>query len=494
MSPYQKYTKIFAYVSLSALILSLIPLMVLGFFAHPLGDDFHYGYHAAKAIRESGNILMAIPEAIKGTFHEYNVWQGTYSAIFLMYLPPHLLGEFFYKLYPSILLLFFTVGIFYMLYPIVKHNEKISLHAWVGISSILVLLCITQVPACGETFYWYNGSVYYTGFLSVTFFFFGLLFRFLKDKKTYRIVLLCILSLFIAGGNYASLLPSVLTVSFILFISILKKREKKITISLIVILLLLLTGLAVSILAPGNSVRAATTSGTTPIKAVAKSVIQCIHFTLYWNGIASFVSLFLVTPIFINVISNSDKKIKLPIPLCILFFLIYSSCETASFYGQNNGGPARLFDISFYMTIIVVFIIYYLLLYAIAPLFEAKKEKKNHDNSSFLTIALCFIGLIFVLLLIVRPLKESTIIPNQIRASICLFNGEASDYNSQYLKRMDTVSANKGADVVFEPYEVPKRLEIFLHLGDLSDDPNDFNNEAFAEFYGLNSVKINSPD
>ena len=59
---------------------------------------------------------------------------------------------------------------------------------------------------------------------------------------------------------------------------------------------------------------------------------------------------------------------------------------------------------------------------------------------------------------------------------------------------MDTVSANKGADVVFEPYEVPKRLEIFLHLGDLSDDPNDFNNEAFAEFYGLNSVKINSPD
>ena len=116
----------------------LIPLMALGFYNHPLGDDYYYGQHAAKAIRESGNIFSLLPVSVKGTLNEYFRWQGTYSAMFLMYLPPHVFGDFFYKLYPSVLLLLFAAGSLYMFYPVVvnEDKEKDRIFSWIIISSV----------------------------------------------------------------------------------------------------------------------------------------------------------------------------------------------------------------------------------------------------------------------------------------------------------------------------------------------------------------------
>ena len=104
----KKYTKIISYIALIALILSLIPLMVMGFYTHPVGDYYYYAKEAIFAFRQSGNFLSVIPAAIKGTIDQYMIWQGTYSAMFLMHLPPQLFGEIFYKIYPSVILLFLT--------------------------------------------------------------------------------------------------------------------------------------------------------------------------------------------------------------------------------------------------------------------------------------------------------------------------------------------------------------------------------------------------
>ena len=94
MKPLDKYIKYSAYISIVMLIFVLIPMIAIGFFTHPLGDDYHYGQYAAEALRESGNILSVFPEAIKGMVEQYNTWQGTYFAMFLMYLPPHVFSDF----------------------------------------------------------------------------------------------------------------------------------------------------------------------------------------------------------------------------------------------------------------------------------------------------------------------------------------------------------------------------------------------------------------
>jgi len=58
-----------------------------------------------------------------------------------------------------------------------------------------------------DSFYWYNGSMYYTGFLAVTLFFFGTLFRYLDNGKRILLLPLLLFAVFLGGGNYVSLLP-----------------------------------------------------------------------------------------------------------------------------------------------------------------------------------------------------------------------------------------------------------------------------------------------
>ena len=488
MNRNDKILKYFAYIALALLLLSLIPLMAIGFYTHPLGDDYYFGLPALNAYKQSGNILSIIPAALKGTAHQYNAWQGTYSAMFLMHLPPQLFGLTAYRLFPTALIAFFVGSIFYMLKPIICHNDKIKAYVWVGIASLMSILCVEQVPVCGETFYWFNGAVYYTGYLALTFFFFGLIFRLLNDKKTYRIVLISIMAPFIAGGNYASLLPAIIVLFAVILYALIIKKDKKLVIGLSIAFALMLIGLMISVLAPGNKVRQNTVLGNSPVNSVIKAIRECIHFSLYWNGFFTFGILALITPFFIKVITDSDYDFKFA-PLFIpVIFLVFCSSECPSFYGQNNGGPARLFDICFYMMIFTLFLMYFLLLGFIYNI--AKKRKKDIKYPSFLIIGFSILLVTFLIMLPIRSLKESSILPNSLTAVKALVNGDAKYYEAQYQERMNIVANSEGQALVVAPLNVPETLNHFLFLGDLSDYPSYDDNVVFAEYYNLESIHI----
>lgn len=480
-----KPLKICAIVSVILLALSLIPLIILGFYAHPVGDDYFYGFAAAKAFRESGNIFHALSEAAKGTMAEYFRWQGTYSAMFLMYLPPFVFSDFMYKLYPLILLSCLTFGIFYMLKPAITVNLNGSLSSWIIVSSLLTITFIEQVPLCGETFYWYNGSMYYTGFLALTFIFFGVILRFLNDRKLSRLAFLIPCALILAGGNYASLLPSILIIcAFMVRFSI--KKDKKIITGLAITLVFLLSGFIVSVIAPGNALRQDTSYKISAVMAILKSIRQCARYELYWNGIFTFAIFMILAVIFINLIKKCDYSFKFPILHCLMIFLTFCSSECPPFYAQNNGGAARLFDICFYMMILcTAFCEFYILGFIYR---QCQKHKKNNDTR-FLVCTEAGIVILFIFLLFVRPMNEANIIPNSIKAAKCLINGNASYYDLQYQERMDEVYSNPGGDLVFDSYDVPEDLWYFLHVGDLGDS-SDQNNIAFSECYGLRSVVV----
>ena len=59
----KKYTKTISYIALIVLILSIIPLMILGFFVHPVGDDYYYAKEAVFAYKSTGNFLSIFPAA-----------------------------------------------------------------------------------------------------------------------------------------------------------------------------------------------------------------------------------------------------------------------------------------------------------------------------------------------------------------------------------------------------------------------------------------------
>ena len=98
--------------------------------------------------------------------------------------------------------------------------------------------------------------------------------------------------------------------------------------------------------------------------------------------------------------------------------------------------------------------------------------------------------IIFAVLIPLRPITEIETKPNQYTAAVCLLNGDAMYYKSQNDIRMFRIKNLGYNPIEFEAYEVPWRLNYFLHVGDLSDDPEHFNNVAYSYFYGIKSVKV----
>lgn len=479
----KKYTDILLIISIVILALTLIPMIVLGFFAHPLGDDFYYGVPAKEAMDAGRGLLGILTAAVKGTVDQYKIWQGTYSAMFLMHLPPQLLNTRLYGLYPAFIILFLTGSIFYATKPLFVTGRDNNSKPWLTTAALLAATCILFVPVCAETFYWYNGSVYYTGFLSLTLFFFGLFFRYRSDKKVSKLVVCILLALFIAGGNYASLLPTIL-ILVLLTVNDVFAKKKSLLLPDCLLIIAFLIGFAISVLAPGNALRQSTSYGLPTVKAIAKSILQCLGYLLNWTTPFYFLVLIALTPIFIDVIKKSSFTFKYPYLVCPVVFGVFCSSETPTFYAQSNGGAARVFDICFYMLILTITFIYYYILGAIVRLNE---KKKAGDARVFIscTAVLLVICIIFS---VIRPALYTFMKPNSVTAATALISGDAAYYNSQYIERYKLIEAARedSGDAGVPAIDVPESLKGFINCGDISVDAAA--NEFVAKYFGLNSI------
>ena len=484
-SRFEKYITCLCVVSVIILAVTLIPMIIIGFYTHPLGDDYYYGVPAAAAIRNGDGLWGVILAAFKGTAEQYRIWQGTYSAMFLMHLPPQLFGDFFYKMYPMFILIFMSASIFYFFEALIEKEETTDKKIWVTISAVTAALHIGFVPLCGETYYWYNGSIYYTGFYALTLFFWGCIIKYLRKPGTARLVLLSLLALFIAGGNYASLLPTVIILFFVTVGAYIKRKSQP-YIGLTVIFILLILGFVLSIIAPGNALRQATSPGMDPVKAILKSLLQCFGYLVHWTNLYIFAALIALTPVFVYLAKRSRHGFKFSVIICVIFFGIFASSESPTFYAQSNGGAARVFDICFYMMLLCIGFMYYYLVGGIVKFLE--KKEVAYKPIKLMTGLMISLAAILVILAVVRPKEETFTNNNAIKATASLINGEAAYYDSQYRDRMKAIEGRQGEDVTVKAFDVPENLIYFLWLGDMSTESDA--NSYVAEYFAFNSIRV----
>ena len=271
------------YIFLAILLLSLIPLIWLGRYNYPTGDDYYYGAETHLVWQQTGSIIQTLDAACAGVADSYQIWQGTYSALFLMYLAPNVFSNTAYHLVTFVILLLLCGGIFYLLCPLFRRFLPGTCGEWITVSSILSFLCIQTVEFQCDSFYWYNGSMYYTGFFAVTLFFLGTLFRYLDNGKRILLLPLLLFAVFLGGGNYVSLLPCMLLSVTITLLLLLQKNKKAYICGITSVVLLL--SFAVSAIAPGNHVRQSGMWKIPAWKAIAKCLLQGIRYTFAWTGL-----------------------------------------------------------------------------------------------------------------------------------------------------------------------------------------------------------------
>lgn len=480
-----KFAKQKPYIFLAVLLLSLIPLVWLGRYNYPTGDDYYYGVETHRIWQQTGSLLQTFTAACNGVADTYKNWQGTFSALLLMYLPPNIFSNTAYHLVTLVILLLLCGSIFYLLRPLVCRFLPGTNGEWIIISSVFSFLCIQTVAFQSDSFYWYNGSMYYTGFFAVTLFFLGTLLRYLYNGKKILLLPLLLFAVFLGGGNYVSLLPCMLLWVTVTLLLLLRKNKKAYICGFTSVVLLL--SFAVSAMAPGNRVRQDGMWKLPAWKAIAKSLLQGIRYTFAWTGLWWLLAALLLLPIFLHILQKKNGDFFFhPILFTGYSYGLFCSMSCPLFYTMNSTGPGRAVAIVYYTFLLISFAVFFYWIGFIVRKLQMRQNDPENKKAPgklklarYLAMAILLFGIFFT------GLWQET---SAIKAIQVLTDGEAAAYAAEYEDRLLLLKDPEVTDVVLTPFTHQPAL---IYTGDLPGDPTDPTSERTARYFGKNSLYVN---
>ena len=358
-------TKNIFFIILICFLLSVIPLYIIGMYAHPSVDDYYYGTQTVQVWNETHSIASVIKCSFDEMLNTYNIWQGNFSAIFLMRLQPGIFGEQYYFITPLILLsayIGFSIFFFYTaLKKIFKTDSYLAATVGICLTFVSMQLCITP----SDSFYWYNGAIYYTFFYSLMLFLFALLIRMRTAKAAGTVIFTLIsfvLAFLIGGSNYATALFMCIILALAAaaaIYSVLTKKNKVIRsyhmAAYIIVALAAMAGLFISMAAPGNALRQDSVGGST-------GIIKTFIYTFAFGGysIAKVLNapclIFFVCmiPAFYSIAKKSGFSYRYPLLVAVFTFGLYCSMGTPVFYAQGLRMPYRMMNIIFFAAYVYI--------------------------------------------------------------------------------------------------------------------------------------------
>ncbi len=474
-------------------LLSLLPVLALSFYSHPAGDDYAYGLAAHLAWQESHSIPTVIRAAIENTYNYYMSWQGTYSSIFLMSLQPAVFSQRLYFLTTFLMLGMLCGGTWLLLRTLFTHYLKIEKSLWQLLALSVLFLCVHVLDEGKSAFYWFNGALHYAFMHSCMLFFLSFVLLFLKAKKQIACIayylLSCLLAIVIGGANYVTALLTPVLLCFVLFLCILYKEKRGIL--CILPLILMLAGLAVSALAPGNATRmAAQLDSMGPVEAIYYSFLYAFQGIRDWTNVYLIFFTVLLLPFLAVGLSRVDFSFPLPGVVVGLSYCLVAASYTPSLYSM---GQTYIFGRTLNIMRMLFYLLYFLnLLYvtgwvtacirrfglqgAFLSFFGSLKSGYRKSLAAFVA------GFALVLLCFSNK-NEIT----GLSAADSILRGDARSYHEESLNRIALLS--QGADEVWVPnFSVCPTL---LDPQELSaDDTGDYRNETIAHWYGVTTLHL----
>ena len=461
------------------LILILIPIFILGNYTVPQIDDFGFSGDVYHAVRDGGSVFDMLSAAAYRAYYTYMTWQGSFSAIFLMALQPGVLGFKYYTITTYLMVLSLLGGIFFLCKRILCDLFGINKYVMLIIAAVSSIICTQFVPFPYETFFWYNGAIYYTFFFNLSLFVYGSCSGYITRGGKWRIALITLLCLFIGGGNYMTALATVVVTALLIVFCMVKKDKK--WKAFILPFLAITISLIFSMKAPGNTVRVATGPniswiiGTFP--ASVKAALEFMKEQIKLPFVA--LVLFLV-PIMFKECGSCERDFKFPWLITLLSFGYFVSMFVPHIYAHRSPGSARLFDIYYYaLVLLVIFNVFYWIGWI-----RRKRaiEKSDNINLAVTALAAALAGFAVV----ISVYKYGATLTSAMALGE-LRSGEAQSFYAEMLEREKIYEDENTTDVVLEPL---KNTPYLIFYKDMGDDPDYFMNEDTATYYGKDSIVV----
>jgi len=335
-----KYAALFC---LTALVLSLIPLLLLAPYAAPVLDDFIYGtpiHFTLEAGKGFPSVLSAVWENIVYTYMD---WQGTFSSVILFSLEPGAFSESAYGLTAWVYIAAIIASVFLALGTV----RGLGLWPRLFIGGVVSFLAVQYLPSTAQWIYWWNGASHYLAFWTLS-----VLAVFWQTRLSRRdgtgksfycsLVFGCILSFLVGGGNYCTALVFPLVSACLAAYAFWAKRPKPVLSGNILMLLMAVIGLAVSILAPGNAVRQAAFEKLSPISAVVLSFKQAGTDLFSMLDLKLLGAVMLCIPVFLYASKDSVYSFRLPLLILAGSFCAYAALYTPPLYAMGGTEPLEM--------------------------------------------------------------------------------------------------------------------------------------------------------
>lgn len=464
----------------TGLLLSLIPIIISSFYSHPLADDFGFSEKVNHVVKNGGGLFDILSASFQQVKDTYLDWQGTYAAIFVFSLQPAAFSEHIYFLTTFVMLIALIASTLFFvntIFNILGYDKKIG----IIISFVILLLSIHFVVDKKEAFFWWNGSSYYTLFYSFSLLFFSILIKMYYAEKIIKKVIFLIISLLLAailgGGNYSTALLTTVILAFVIFLLI--KHKKKISLCYVMIFLILITGFVISMIAPGNSVRAATLTGESPVKAIIHSVFYAVVYIAKWTGLAQLAG-FSVIGFFAYILTkNSKYKFQYPFIVFVLSVLVFATQLTPPLYAMNSVGSGRQINIYYYSYYIFMsFNIFYIIGW-INQKDIVRIRTKNIQKSFSVCTLLLTIG-VFLCGCLNYGLHNITFVDTLL----ALKNSTPQTYSAEYLDRISQIK--NGNTTISDIKTVP---DFFSPLC-IEEDSDFWINKQIARYYDVDKVTL----
>lgn len=471
---------------LALLALSLIPILLLGRYDWPSADDYSYALFPHESILKGEFPLVGSWNYI---LRCYTGWQGTFSAIGMMTLTPLTFSPFLYWLTPVVMLASLCIGTFKLADTLARRALGGTWRQSIFLAVPILLLSIQFVVSPKDTFYWWNGAVYYTFTYGI---FLLLMERMvaLKLAATRRQLLWAVIpgvlaALMVGGSNYVSALLGTLLCGLFLLWFLWKDRKK--FLPALIPTAVLVVGFLVSVVAPGNQVRQATVAPPIgAVDAIIKSILKAGVDCLTWLNWPILLVFLLMIPLLWGLSGKVKFTFPLPLVFSVFTFLLFAAQNAPHFYALGVSGPERLRSIVFYSFFWLVLInLWYWLGWVRRAVLPRLAGGENLLRRAWVAVPV-LLALLAVTTVYFRYDRVST----TGRAAAALADGSAEYYWQQQVDRLPLLEDSTVTDVVLKPLDVPGNLYPLLFNGDLKEDPAIWVNQAVANFYHKTTVRI----
>ena len=496
--------------------------------AHPATDDFTFAAYTHPTWTQTGSIAHVLKDAASYALRTWRDWQGTITGVVIMTLNPAVFSLEHYGVHAVVLLALHLVSWLVLFAHVFGRRLGLKPTLWLSLYFALSACSLVFLPDIVEGIYWFNGAWFYTGAQAAALLTLVLCDRFSDSragKKTQIFMgVLCCLLLFALGmDNYITAMMTAAALGLMMLqrlwsvirtpragmigrivyspagVALMetrefggpeeKKRQRRAALRSFLLLIPIGAGLAISVFAPGNSVRMATDGAH---QAGMDWLISSILWTMR-DALGYFARFLLKTPLLAMLIGMTPMIAKAldgmeerswrtpPVLFTVLgTYLVLCAMIIPHMYSSGYAGSGRVVNMYHFYVMLSVPVCYVLILLRMKP-------RRLAELSDSMTRKTCAVLSIAALILCIGLGQGG----NYMKLVRDQQDGTQDAYIAQFQNEYALCEAAGEEDVV----ELPAwTVQTVTGKPTAYEDETVWTNESMALYFGVKAVKVAAPE